>query len=200
MSCLAPACPLPATIGAVFCEVHLRAPKWTRAAWVSARKRKTEMRVDASNISTRLWIGAAPPVDRDLPKIDTLVLCAMEIQPPRLAFHGRVLRCPLDDTELGHNELSMALIVSKEVSLDLMANKTVLVTCAQGRNRSALVAALALGRITRRSAAQIIEIIRSRRRRDCLSNPHFVTYLEKFIPNERPESRGRGTTRVRRRT
>lgn len=158
------------------------------------------MRVDASNVSRNLWIGSAPPFDRDLPKIDTLVLCAQEIQPAFTAFHGTLLRCPIDDAELTSNELAMVMMASKRVASDLLQNRTVLVTCAQGRNRSALVAALALGQITRRSSAQIIELIRARRRRDCLTNPAFVTIIERFVKEDRNEVHSaRGTTRVVRR-
>lgn len=156
------------------------------------------MKVDASNITKNLWIGAAPPLDRDIPSIDTLVLCAMEIQPTVMAFHGAIVRCPLDDAELAMQSIATSIVAAKRVASDLMAHKRVLVTCAQGRNRSALVAGLALGMVTRRTPAQIVELIRSRRRRDCLSNPHFVRYLERYIVPERAEVHSaRGTVRMR---
>jgi hypothetical protein len=51
-----------------------------------------------------------------------------------------------------------------------------------GRNRSALVAGIGLGVVSKMSGLQIIELIRQRRHPDCLSNPHFVTMLRTLLP------------------
>jgi protein-tyrosine phosphatase len=140
---------------------------------------------DCSNIAKRLWVGAVPPFDRDLPDFDVLVLCAKELQPAQLAFHGHVIRCPVPDGQLEMHELKRVLLSGRAVAENLRSGKRVLVTCAAGLNRSALVAALALGLVTRMPVHEILVLIRSRRKPDCLYNKHFVEILERYIGNGR---------------
>jgi protein-tyrosine phosphatase len=144
-----------------------------------------DTRLDASNISTRLWIGGQPPFDVDLPSFDLLVLCARELQPTRVAFHGRVVRCPLRDAVLDHQELATAVLAAKEVGDMLIGGGRVLVTCAMGRNRSALVAGLALAMVTRMTADQIIRLIRARRD-NSLTNEHFRDILQRLVTRSAP--------------
>jgi protein-tyrosine phosphatase len=138
-------------------------------------------RLDASNVATRLWVGGKPPFDRELPEFDLLVLCAQELQPREIAFHGRVLRCPLPDDVLDHQELRHTVLTAKDVGDALLASHRVLVTCAMGLNRSALVAALAMARATRMSAAEIIGRIRRRRSANALFNPHFQEIIKRLV-------------------
>lgn len=167
----------------MFCDVHMAAPKLQRNGWLSAAKRRQKMKVECSNVAPRLWVGSAPqdlsvPIDG----IDVVVLCAQEIQPPGV---GRIMRFPLPNAELTSREVSIALIGGRDVAQALLDRKRVLVTCAQGRNRSALVAALALGRLTRMNADQLVTLMRTRRRADCLTNEHFVHYLKRFVGDGR---------------
>jgi protein-tyrosine phosphatase len=138
-------------------------------------------RLDASSVATRLWVGSRPPFDRDLPGFDLLVLCAQEIQPREVAFHGRVLRCPLPDGALDHQELTRAVLTAKDVGDALLASRRVLVTCAMGLNRSALVAALAIARATRMTAAEIIDRIRQRRHATALHNTLFQDIIRRLV-------------------
>ena len=143
-------------------------------------------RLDASNIAPRLWMGSKPPFDRDLPKVDLLVLAAREVQPTQLAFHGTVYRCPLVDDHLELGAIAQALQCAHTVAQVLLQKKTVLVTCSQGRNRSGLITGLALGYVTRMTGDQIIELIRSRRSvSGVLSNQAFCGYLRKYIDGDR---------------
>jgi len=140
-----------------------------------------EQRLDASNVATRLWVGGRPPFDRDLPEFDVLVLCAQELQPRELAFHGRVLRCPIPDGTLDHQELTRAVLTAKDVGDELLAGRRVFVTCAMGLNRSALVAALALARATKMTAPEIIGRIRQRRHATALYNAHFQEIIKRLV-------------------
>ncbi len=188
--CVAPKCPDAAVRPSPFCAVHSSAPQTKRAGWLSAAKRRFDtVRVDASNVAPKLWVGGFPPVDVDLPKIDLLVLCAAELQPERLAFHGRVARCPLPDAELSMSELRRAAATSSIVAAALLKQQRVLVTCALGINRSALVAALALGQVTMMSADEIIELVRRRRNPRCLENSHFRDILQQLIGAGREKKR-----------
>lgn len=194
--CIVPRCSHPREVGAVFCAAHLRAPAGQRGGWLSAEKRRRQRAndptmttpLDASNIARRLWVGGKPPFDRDLPDFDVLVLCAQELQPERLAFHGTVIRCPLPDAALSPAELERAVAASRSLAERLIAHDRVLVTCAMGINRSALVTSLALGRCTRMSAQTIITLIRTRRHSECLSNQHFCDILHRFIGKGRAPS------------
>lgn len=142
--------------------------------------------MNMSNIAPRLWVGGAPPLDRDLP-FDTLVLCAREIQPTELAFSRQVVRVPLPDATLSTDEIRTAIIGGRAVAQALAAGRRVLVTCYAGLNRSALVASLGLGMGTRMSAGQIIQLIRQRRtpgakpEDGALHNQHFVRIIEQFV-------------------
>lgn len=196
MKCIAPRCMALRDVGSMFCATHILAPAGQRGGWLSAEKRRRRMggdveRLDASNITRRLWIGGKPPFDRDLPGVDVLVLCAQELQPDKLGFRGAVIRCPIPDSVLSTHELRRALITGREVAKQLVSGKRVLVTCAAGRNRSALVAGLALGLTYRLSATQVIELIRAKRHPECLYNPEFPKIIHRFI--------GDGTTVARER-
>ncbi len=149
--------------------------------------------LDASNITPpkaggdiagprrSLWVGGQPPFDRDLPEFDVLVLCARELQPERVAFHGYVIRCPIPDDVLSHAEVRTVLGTARLVADSLIARRHILVTCAHGLNRSALVASLALAHVTRLSADALIRIMRARRHPNALYNTHFQTLLRQFI-------------------
>lgn len=145
-----------------------------------------ETALDASNIATRLWVGAAPPVDRDLPDFDMLVLCAQEIQPPVLAFSRQLVRVPLPDAALSEDQIRRALQGGRTVAEALTQGKRVLVTCYAGLNRSALVASLGLGLVTQLGPLEIIARVRRRRSPDALSNRYFVGLITKFVAGGGP--------------
>jgi protein-tyrosine phosphatase len=112
-----------------------------------------------------------------------LVLCAKELQPSASAYPGiLVLHAPNDDRHVEHEppthqEIEIALRASCEVRRLLSLGKRVLVTCAQGRNRSGLVSGLVL--VTNGlSADEAVSLIRSKRR-NALSNTHFVRCLQR---------------------
>lgn len=177
-------CHRPTEPGSLFCRTHERAPAAQRGGWISAANRRRKLAaadqaLDASNIAPRLWVGGCPPVDRDLPEFDVLVLCAAEYQPQELAFHGRCLRCPMPDGQLSDGQLGYALIVAREVAAALTRGRRVLVTCVAGLDRAALMAALALMMLTRRGADDLVALIRARRSSDALSNPHLRAALRR---------------------
>lgn len=202
--CIAPSgkrrvpCPNPTEPGSLFCRTHERAPAAKRGGWISAEQRRrklaaSEQALDARNVTPRLWVGAQPPADRDLPEFDILVLCALEYQPNPVAFHGQVVRCPLPDAQLTDHQIAHALMVARAVAGALNGGHRVLVTCASGFNRSTLIAALALMLVTRMGADELVEKIqRIARRRidrrrgvDDPFNPHFHTILRRVAGSGR---------------
>lgn len=147
--------------------------------------------MDASNITKRLWVGGKPPLDRHLPEFDTLVLCAQEIQPSTIGFKGQLVRVPLPDSTLSTDELRRALAGARHVGCALSEGKRVLVTCAAGLNRSALVASLGLGIVSRLTPEQIVLLMRERRAPAALHNPHFVEIIHRFVGASRAPRPGR---------
>lgn len=115
--------------------------------------------------------GSKPPIGVRLP-FDVVVLAAWEYQ-PSLPGHD-VIHVPLDDTnEPPPSRLDQARIraVANEVARDVREGRRVLVTCHHGRNRSGVIAGLALVELGV-SASEAAR--RIRHLRNGLTNPHFL--------------------------
>ncbi len=162
------------------------APAARRGGWIGQHRKQLalsgggagEVALDANQVWTRLWVGAVPPFDRPL-AFSMLVLCAVELQPAKLAFTGKVVRPAFRDTEpLERAEALRAIAASRRVAGELAAGGRVRVTCAPGRNRSALVAALAMVRLTRMTGEQVITQIRAKRS-PALWNDHFCALIQR---------------------
>lgn len=114
--------------------------------------------------------GSAPPPDVALP-FDTIVLAAQEYQPDLPGYE--VLRAWLDDSgpPPTSDERVQILRMAGEVARRVRARRRVLVTCQQGRNRSGVIAGLALVELGLPGphAAQRIQ-----RLRNGLTNPYFL--------------------------
>lgn len=93
----------------------------------------------------------------------------------------RVIHCPLPDGPLTRSEEQAAFEAARLVVKALKRGDHVLVTCAMGRNRSALIAALALHKLTGKPGAWCARFVRERRRdregTPALDNRHFVRLL-----------------------
>jgi len=135
-----------------------------------------------SEILPRLYQGSFPPPGSYLSKkgIRVLALCAIELQPPATNFTGvQVLRCPLHDTydPLTADERVMLQRIATHLAAAVRGGKKVLVSCAQGINRSGLLTALTLRELTGMSGLDAVRLIR-RKRPGALSNESFVALLE----------------------
>lgn len=139
--------------------------------------------VSASRIVEGLYVGSEPPPGDYTGMVDVIVLVAEEYQPDDSAFPGvRVRRFPFDDTRVpSDRDIAMAWAAGEAIARDMRRGRRVLSTCHMGRNRSALVAALALHLVTGESGAEALRIVRSRRTDDvgvrALSNPTFQRLL-----------------------
>jgi len=140
--------------------------------------------IDAHRIAPKLWIGSYPTDPRVCEQFDLIVLCAMELQSLRFPCRSAILHVPLDDAEPTRHEVSVALRAAKEVAEARRQGKRVLVTCAQGVNRSSLVAAMSLAK-SGMPPKIAIELIREQRKPPSgmrpLCNPHFVRLLMRMV-------------------
>jgi protein-tyrosine phosphatase len=139
------------------------------------------LRSSVDRVAGGLWMGSAPDPSSHL-DFDTLVLCAKEYQ-PRGKFSGlEVIHVPLDDSGVPMlpQEKHGAMVAARQVAMRLREGKRVLVTCAAGLNRSGLVSALAMGMLGA-TAAVAIESVRRARGPRALSNPYFVSFVERPV-------------------
>jgi protein-tyrosine phosphatase len=131
--------------------------------------------MDADCIVDGIYIGGAP---RSCGNFDVVVLAAKEYQD--VPLNCRVIRAPLDDATPTKREVGMALRAAREVAHLQRQGKKVLVTCALGVNRSALIIALALI-MNGMPVEQAVQLVRNRRRMPygarVLSNQAFVRLL-----------------------
>lgn len=173
--------------------------------------------VDATRVSRRLYVGSLPPTGRALHRagFDVLVLCALpdeyalpsvygargqelyarfEASPER-GPGGRegiyVIGCPLDDSNdrtPDPSSLRRADEVARAVAAEVRDGRRALLTCAQGRNRSAFVAALALHYLTGRSGRDCARKVRLERERrlglPVLCNDWFNRVLDSIREGE----------------
>lgn len=145
-------------------------------------------RSEANEVARNLFVGSKPLPGRHA-GIDVIILTAMEYQPPAELFpETEVIHVPLDDAPdrpMRHDEIAAALGGATRVARRLNEGRRVLVTCAMGLNRSALVAALAMHEVHGMGADEIIARLRRARGSWALSNPNFEKLLRVVIDERR---------------
>src|SRR5690242_18888807 len=103
--------------------------------------------LDATRLGPKLYQGSYPSLPIARRGFRVLVLCASELQ-KRGEEDGLVtLRCPLFDhsgAALSRRDWVHALRTGQRVAEFVAGGERVLVTCAEGRNRSGLISAIAL--------------------------------------------------------
>lgn len=119
----------------------------------------------ASRIVEGLWVGAAPPPGDYSKDWDVIVFTAEEYQPKADLFPSvRVRHFPYnDDNPPSARDMDTAWTAAEEVARYLRQGRRVLVTCRMGRNRSALVAALALYIVSGSPGGEVCALVREKR-------------------------------------
>ena len=141
--------------------------------------------MNADQVSKNLWVGGLPTDHAAVDKnFDVLVLAAKQFQdvfPVHKFPNTKVIHAPMEDAKPSQAEKAIALKAGLEVLEHNRNGKKVLVTCAAGVNRSALIAGLAMV-IGGVEAEKAIKRIRTRRHPASgatpLFNKHFVKVLK----------------------
>jgi protein-tyrosine phosphatase len=153
--------------------------------------------MNADKVGRNLWIGAVPTNPATVDKhFDALVLTAREFQDvfPVHKYPGtELILAPLDDDRPTAVDRVTALKAALDVYDLNKKGKKVLVTCAKGVNRSALIAGLAMV-LGGDSAAQAIAKIRAARKPPSgatpLFNQHFCQFIKDVDKAVSPQSSG----------
>jgi protein-tyrosine phosphatase len=120
----------------------------------------------------RLAQGSAPPPGVRLP-FEVVVLAAEEYQPELPGF--TVLRVPLDDGPPPDKATRLRIReAARRVGAYVQGGQRVLVTCFAGRNRSGVIAGLALRQL---GVPGDVAARRIRQLRDGLTNPYFYAMV-----------------------
>jgi len=121
----------------------------------------------------RLAQGSAPPPRARIP-FDVVVLAAEEYQPDLPGY--RVLHVPLDDGPPPDKVTRLRIrSAARTVADHVRIGHRVIVTCWQGRNRSGVIAGLALVEL---GVPRDRAVRRIRELRDGLTNPYFRAMVE----------------------
>ncbi len=127
----------------------------------------------------RLYIGPAP---KECGDFTLIVLCAQEYQPRSSEMCCcKLIHAGIDDGNLTPREARIAENASDLIAQAWKKGEKILVTCMMGRNRSALVSALAIAKINQIPRPIAAQYVRSRRRDalgvQALQNRTFLAYL-----------------------
>ncbi len=139
----------------------------------------------ASKVMGGLWVGDAPPPGPMVSKhFQCLVLCANEYQLDPTFFPGvEVIHAPMNDdgSPMTNTERKVAVITAGRVINRLAQGHRVLVTCRQGRNRSGLIACLAMSLgPPKLSAVESVNRLRYARGHQAMVNRDFQRFLSTY--------------------
>jgi protein-tyrosine phosphatase len=163
-----------------------------------------ELKLNADKVGHNLWVGGVPTKPELVAKnFDALVLAAREFQdvfPVHKHPNCQLILAPMDDhpgdpKKPTHEEKIEALRAALKVYDLNKKGKKVLVTCAAGVNRSALIAGLAMI-LSGKTADEVIAQIRKHRKPLSGSTPLFneqfcklLRAVDKAISTKEPQTR-----------
>jgi len=126
----------------------------------------------------RLWLGGITAFTQ-VPHLDLFIHCAGEIEPNVPNAASEIIWLKLDDSRpITTKELSLAYAAASRAADEIRAGHKVLISCAHGINRSALVAGLTLKQLGW-TGERAIRLMRRRRSKWILPNQEYVSILTK---------------------
>ncbi len=158
--------------------------------------------LEYSEIAQGLSMGSRPSVGlmARLHGFDIVVFTAKEYQPPVEWYPGtRVARITLNDAELPTKHALEAVHLATHLARAIRRGEKVLVTCNQGRNRSGLIAALTLAKLTGCSGLKASLVVKSKRNSpygEALTNHDFIRALSAVREKKNPGPVTRAHARV----
>jgi len=149
--------------------------KWEKM-WLAGFPKQNDMSVIVPDL---LWQGAFPR-DWDDIKAKGIQLIVNVSEMPHYAppFAGEVIQWHIDDGEVP--DLFVLDAVTTKVAQSIKDKKAVLTHCAMGLNRSGLVDAIALIKLTGWSGSKVIDALRTARNSDVLCNSRFEKFVREF--------------------
>lgn len=138
----------------------------------------------AHQVYPGIFQGPVPPRGHYLSEagIKVLVLCAAEFQPEDAQFPGvRVIRASSNDvrieppkhwTEAWHSAAESSAHAVRQ-------GETVLITCWQGLNRSGVVSALTINKLTGKAGAECVNLVKQNRP-GAFSNENYAEYVSRI--------------------
>jgi hypothetical protein len=147
--------------------------------WPKPRPRLTSL--PGPKRPSGLWVGGRPTPGKV--KHDLVVLCSPSYQPEQGEFPERVtsILCPLVDGDLNRDDKWKVVAVAHMVHEALANAQSALITCNQGRNRSALIAATVMI-IRGATPSDAIRHVRKKRKTPgVLSNAAFNRFLRQEL-------------------
>lgn len=140
--------------------------------------------VSMDAITSQIYQGSRPPPGTFLRDrgFHMVVFCAHEFQPHEIIYpHIEVIRAYLDDsgTPMTSTEWRAACDASKHVARAVRDGRRVYVSCHMGQNRSGLVSALSLVRLTGMSGIEAVSRVKSARPY-ALGNTYFTAALSRI--------------------
>lgn len=130
-----------------------------------------------SFVTDRLALGGVLAYGEDLSRFDFCLNVAKELEQYGAIRDGNSwAHCGFDDvldidSQLPQIERAVRMVVERR-----LRGETILITCAQGRNRSGVVLAEALIQTSKATPAEVVRVVQERRA-NALTNRAFVAWL-----------------------
>lgn len=137
---------------------------------------------EATRLMPRFYLGSAPSHQA---RFTYIALCAAEYQPESLGL-ALLQRIPLhdDETEIDEAVEEYLWNNAKKIAAAWTSGHRVLVSCIAGRNRSALMATLAISIVSGQSPKFVAQQVRKARIDElgvhALQNPVFWQFLQDY--------------------
>lgn len=153
--------------------------KWERS-WLASIPKQNDLSVLIPDL---LWQGGFPRDWQDIKKRGIkCIINVSEMQHRAPDFDGEIINWQIDDGDLP--DLFILDAVSTKIAQNIKDKVPTLVHCTMGLNRSGLVNALSIIKLTGWTGWKVIQMMRSARNKDVLCNGQFEDFVLQFKVRE----------------